>query len=299
MFAVKTIHLPDGFGPHRCHASAALVVSMFVALLEDEARRAGGTVSIEDVRRYARAFREARGELWAVYETVFQSCQAARAGGGDPGNRRSDHFGRLLTHTFSHLFPDGTRQLAASVRLPRRALPAFFATLRIMLGQDFVEAQSRRCDAIIARLRRELAFEFAWNRYFADAESQAVLCDTLVAIAKAFESFETRRLWFLATVNRLSDARSVPEHGRVTLDHFRTASWLALSESQFGALMANLFAPVDPHRLSREAWNRVAERAGTDGCEALGVLFRRLAAAGYTRLAVAPPIEDIATTEPA
>ena len=183
-----------------CQALAETVVGSFVERLKAEARRKGGSLTMEDVEALNREFQKKTKALQALFEQSFE--EFVRSQGGQPRDHtRHDPFERLMVHRISHLFVEGQALLGEDDAVSRRILPGFFMALDMMLGADSVARYRDTCARIAERVRDGHGGDDAWDEVHADKEANALVLDAQVAIALHCRDPDKRTAWMVDLVN--------------------------------------------------------------------------------------------------
>lgn len=259
---------PAGHG----QALAQTVVGSFVERLKAEAKRKGGTLTMEDLEALNREFQEKTKALQALFEQSFE--EYVRSQGGQPrGHARHDPFGRLMVHRISHLFAEGQALPEEDDgAVSRRILPGFFMALDMMLGADVVAGYRDTCARIAERVRDGRDDDGSWDEVLADTEANAVVLDAQVAIALHFHDLEKRSAWMVDLVNsHLSRPDDAPgEDGDAADWQFTEGACRRVLE----ALLSDL-----KQALSDEAGRRTLGQAhGAEACAALDEVMKQLGA---------------------
>lgn len=233
------------------------MIGHFATRLEVEANKAGGSLTVAQIRAVARHFVEAeQSRFKAYYNRAWDECSQLRETLRWESSR-SKPFDRILMRRFAHLFPPRTGDDGGTGILSRRMIPGFHMAIDKMIGPTLYQQCQQRCEVILER-HALAGGGWNWRAVHADSEATALINDVLVVVARYFTSFNKRRAWFLEIVNsHLAPAR----HGA------RDEHWL-LSESAFSALMHALFADLDPAS--------IRTRGGDNPQEALSEFFRHL-----------------------
>lgn len=247
MTITQDVATPQAPGPHHCAAIASTMIGHFVTRLEVEARKAGGTLTPEQIAAIAARFVTGIDRFAPVLKRSWDDCGTARDSAMWEPSRRNP-LSRLMVKRFAHLFParrgdDGGGEAVLS----RRIIPGFNIALDKMLGPQLHDQCQRKANAIVERLRNPSG-ALDWNRAHRDPEIGALLNDILVVVAHYFTNFERRRDWFITLIDSHlgRSAGSAPDRNWVLTP--------ALFHKLMLALFADLFAQL-------QAENGVAVRS--------------------------------------
>ena len=256
---------PAGHG----QALAEAVVASFVERLKAEARRKGGTLTMEDLEALEREFQKKTKALQALFEQSFEEHVRT----GEPARRehtRRNPFERLMVQRISHMFADGDAPLGEDNVVSRRMLPGFLMVMNMMLGTEAVARYRERCAGIVERVRGGRDDDASWDEMLADAEANEVVFDAQVAIALQFQDPEIGTTWMVDLVNGyLRPPDDAPGEGG------DAAAWEfteGACRRVLGALLSDL-----KQTLSTDGGRRaLAERYGAKVCAALAEIMIRL-----------------------
>jgi hypothetical protein len=170
---------------------------------------------------------------------------------------------RIVTHPLDKLLD--------SEDLSREALPNFFNSLRLMLG-DEVDALQQRCVDIHDDLKGKLGDAFTWDVLYADNRAKLVLYEVLTRIADTFKRFDARRDWFIGVMQYAPATIGIASNAYVNNPN-RDSKWI-FGPDQFRRMFQHLFTPV----ASMSAENRAlfTDRFGKTPDEIFTPLFRNL-----------------------
>ena len=198
--AARTLQPPPHLASpaEQSRAIAETVVGSFVDRLTAEARRRGGTLSVEDLQRMNDSFQRQTEALQQVFEQSFELYVKARER-ANWDQARSYSFDRLVVKTFSHLFADGNDLDSRS--LSRRMLPGFFMALSMMVGPDVVDGYQDRAGAIAERIRQVRGETFTWEDVYTDREARSLILESQAAMARTFSDFGKRTRWLRDLIN--------------------------------------------------------------------------------------------------
>lgn len=204
-------------GPMACKAIAHTMIGHFATRLEVEARKAGGSLTADDIRALAERFlAEEHARFTPTFRRSYETCSATREAAQWHSSRRRP-FDRLLMHGFAHLYPPRSGDDGEHGILSRRCIPGFKLALIKMVGPALYEQCQMKAQAILDRHRLGDG-SHDWHAAHEEPESRALVTDVLVAVAHYFGSFEKRREWFCQMVNANLDNSlgSEDEHWRLT-----------------------------------------------------------------------------------
>ncbi len=85
--------------------------------------------------------------------------------------------------------------------LSRHTPPGFFTALNILLGEEAIAENLKRCRLIVKHLRGNRTNDFDWGFVCAELESWSLLLNTAVSLASHFADFSRRSEWFIELIN--------------------------------------------------------------------------------------------------
>jgi hypothetical protein len=177
--------------------------------------------------------------------------------------QRVEIFHRLMTHPLDPLLD--------SEELSREALPNFFNSLRMMLG-DEVDALQLRCAEIHDALKAKHGDAFTWDMFYADARARLVLQQVLIRVAEAFKRFDVRRDWFIGLM-QYSPANIAISTNAYMVNTHRDKSWI-FGPDNFRRMFQHLFASV--RGMTEADAGQFTKTFGKTPEDAFGPLFRNL-----------------------
>ncbi len=262
-------------------ALAETVVGSFVERLKAEAKRKGGTLTIEDLEALNKEFEKKTQALQAVFEKSFEEyVRAQDRARAEREYTRQDPFERLMVHRFSHLFAEGDPLLKEDALLKeddavsRRILPGFFMAIEMMLDADSIARYRDTCARIVERVTGGRDDDASWDRVYADKEANAVALDAQVAIALHFQDLKKRSAWLVNLVNgNLSPPDSAAgEAGDV-------AAW-QFTEGACRRVLDALLSDLKRALSTDEGRRALGEHHGAEACAALAEVMNTLGAGG-------------------
>ncbi len=252
-------------------ALAETVVGSFVDRLKAEAKRKGGTLTIEDLEALNKEFEKKTQALQAVFEKSFEEyARAQDRARAEREYTRQDPFERLMVHRFSHLFAEGDALGKEDDAVSRRILPGFFMAIEMMLDADSIARYRDTCARIVERVTGGRDDDASWDRVYADKEANAVVLDAQVAIALHFQDLKKRSAWLVNLVNgNLSPPDSAGgEAGDVAAWRFTEGACRRVLD----ALLSDL-----KRALSTDGGRRaLGEHHGAEACAALAGVMNKL-----------------------
>ncbi|KIL99129.1 hypothetical protein CCC_03347 [Paramagnetospirillum magnetotacticum MS-1] len=227
-----------------------------------------GAVTMDDVRRVAKAVLAARGPLsehYALWEDGCDSSFTLRR----IEQQRTDFMGRIITRPFSDYFDD------KNSGIERKHLPQFFAAVRMIIGEEPFDVLRGRANKAAERHRTEEGM-VAWGDFYADDDARAVFEDVLVTMARSFRRFEPRKDWFLIIMN--SSPSSVSTASNAFIPKRPEDKVLReFSEAHMVRLFQALFASCRPDTFTPERRTAFMEKWGSEPEKIFGPLFVNLA----------------------
>ncbi len=218
-------------------------------------------VTVADLRKVADGLKTSP-ELDRFYEKTFADLQGLTLSEAHDA-QRVEMFHRLITHPLDKLLD--------SEEVSREALPNFFNSLRMMLG-DEVDALQLRCAEIHDDLKAKHGDGFTWDMFYADPRAKLVLQQVLIRIAEAFKRFDVRRDWFIGLMQYSPANISIATNAYIANTH-RDKSWIFGPEN-FRHMFEHLFASV--RSMSDSDAAQFTKTFGKSPEEAFGALFRNL-----------------------
>lgn len=259
--------VPRDPGGKRCRSVAAVAIMALTDILEESA--VDGVVTMDDVRRVARAVLSARGPLGEHYALWEDGCDAAFAL-RRVEQQRTDFIGRVLARPFSDYFDD------RNSGIERKHLPQFFAAVRMIVGEEPYDMLRGRVNRAAERHRNEDGL-VDWPGFYADDETRAVFEELLVTIARSFRRFEPRKDWFLIIMNSSPSSVSTASNAFIpkrpedkVLREFSEAHMVRLFRALFASCRIETFTP--------ERRAAFLEKWGSEPEKVFGPLFVSLAA---------------------
>jgi hypothetical protein len=258
--------VPREIGGKRCRSVAAVAIMALADLLDEAA--VDGCVTMDDVRRVAKAVLGARGPLaehYALWEDGCDSSFTMRR----IEQQRSDFLGRIITRPFSDWFDD------KNSGIERKHLPQFFAAMRMIIGEEPFDLLRSRANKAAKRHRTDEGM-VAWAEFYADDDARAVFEEVLVTVARSFRRFEPRKDWFLIIMN--SSPSSVSTASNAFIPKRPEDKVLReFSEAHMVRLFQALFASFRPDTFSPERKAAFVEKWGIEPEKVFGPLFVSLA----------------------
>lgn len=256
-------HTDEPPGARCCENVAATMIGHFATRLEVEARKRGGSLTLEAIHAITDHFvsREMR-RFQPVFQRSFDECTRDRDSHQWEAARRQ-LFDRLLIKKFAHLFPPRRGDDGGQGILSRRLIPGFKLAITKMIGPALYEQCQKKAEVILERHRKDSG-RLDWKKIHADPEVIALINDVLVLMAHYFTNYQHRRSWFLDIVNSHLPAPE-SEDGD---PHWQ------LTEHGFSELMRALFA--DLHQTMRAHPRAVHDRYGEQNHASLVHLFEQL-----------------------
>ncbi len=181
-------------------AMAEAVTSSFLDRLTDEAKRKGGTLTVEDLEGMNQEFAEKAEALQVVFEKSFEEYVRVRERSSWEQSRKYP-FDRIIVKSFSHLFADDKGLLEADDTISRRILPGFFMALAMMLGADLIKTYQEQCRKIVAKIKKDSKEAFDWDKVYSDKQARKIVLDAQVTIAIHFKDMKKRGEWFIDLIN--------------------------------------------------------------------------------------------------
>ncbi|BAE49543.1 hypothetical protein amb0739 [Paramagnetospirillum magneticum AMB-1] len=253
-------------GGKRCRSVAAVAIMALTDILDEAA--VDGSVTMDDVRRVAKAVLAARGPLsehYALWEDGCDSSFSLRR----IEQQRTDFMGRIIARPFSDCFDD------KNSGIERKHLPQFFAAVRMIIGEEPFDLLRTRANKAAERHRTEDG-TVAWAEFYADDEVRAVFEEVLVTMARSFRRFEPRKDWFLIIMN--SSPSSVSTASNAFIPKRPEDKVLReFSEAHMVRLFQALFASCRPDTFSPERKAAFMEKWGSEPEKVFGSLFVNLA----------------------
>ncbi|MDH5542337.1 MAG: hypothetical protein OEY64_05175 [Nitrospinota bacterium] len=131
--------------------------------------------------------------------------------------QRKDHFGRLLVHQISHLFPEyddteTAKKIAVGYvdnKVPRQIIPGFIDAVKAMFGDEYIETTQKKLEGIVRKFPVENGL-VNWDRFFGNNVVLEILRGILTQAKKTIDDMneneeidDTKALptWF---VNRMT-----------------------------------------------------------------------------------------------
>ncbi len=252
-------------------ALAETVVASLVERLLAEARRKGGTLSLDDLHALARELQGKTETLQAIFQESFEAYVRAREHGTWEQSREF-LFDRLIVRKFAHLFPqDQATKLGGGI-ISRRMLPGFFIALGMMLGEEVVQSYQERCRRIIERLTDPETDELDWYWAYDDDEANAVVLEALAAMAFYFDSLEKRVGWFVELVNDHLAPADLKREGD------DAATWM-FTHHDFMRFLKALFRDLREAMETEIGRLRITRMHGAEACAKLADIMARIEAA--------------------
>lgn len=254
-------------GGKRCRSVAAVAILALTDLLEETS--SDGTVTMEEVRRVAKAVLAARGPLGDHYAMWEDGCDAAFTLRRIE-RQRTDFIGRILTQPFSSFFDD------KNSGIERKHLPQFFSAVRMIVGEEPFDVLRTRANKAAERHRTPEGM-VAWSDFYADDDTKAVFEEVAVTMARSFRRFEPRKDWFLIIMN--SSPSSVSTSSNAFIPKRPEDKVLReFSEAHMCRLFQALFARFRVETFSPERKAAFMERWGSEPEKVFGPLFVALLA---------------------
>lgn len=245
-------------GPRRCETISLAIFQLFVELLEGEARRTG-SLTREQILTLAEKFVESQPKMLPLYQRSWDDCSEARgAAAWDP--ERKLPFDRIVIARFAHMFPDHEEGTMPVEMLSRRMIPGFILALDKMVGPERISDYQRQSWEIVRRLKEVHGDKFDWQHVYDDDEANRLADDILVAMARYFESFEKRKVWFFNIINA-----NMPPYDRLSGE---PGDW-EMGEREFSRLMKALYAHIRSALVTKDGEAAFAERYGEDALRSM------------------------------
>lgn len=253
-------------GGKRCRSVAAVAILALTDILEEGA--VDGMVSMNEVRRVAKAVLAARGPLGEHYALWEDGCDAAFTLRRIE-RQRVDFIGRILARPFSDYFDD------KASGIERKHLPQFFAAVRMIVGTEPFDVLRARAGSAAERHRTPDGM-VGWPDFYADADVKMVFEELLVTIARSFRRFEPRKDWFLIIMN--SSPSSVSTASNAFIPKRQEDKVLReFTELHMARMFQALFASHRPDTFTPERRAAFVERWGSEPEKVFGPLFVSLA----------------------
>jgi hypothetical protein len=257
---------PRDAGGKRCRSVAAVAVLALTDILEESA--VDGLVSMDDVRRVAKAVLAARGPLGEHYTMWEDGCDSAFSLRRIE-QQRNDFMGRIITRPFSDCFDD------KNSGIERKHLPQFFAAVHMIIGDEPFGALRERANKAAERHRTEDGL-VNWPDFYADEQVRAILEEVLVTMARSFRRFEPRKDWFLIIMNSSPSCVSTASNAFIP-KRPEDKVLREFSEAHMVRLFQALFASCRPDTFTTERKVAFMEKWGSEPEKVFGQLFVNLA----------------------
>jgi hypothetical protein len=232
--------VPKEAGGKRCRSVAAVAIMAMTDILDEGS--VDGMVSMDDVRRIAKAVLAARGPLGEHYALWEDGCDAAFTLRRIE-RQRTDFIGRILTRPFSDYFDD------RNSGIERKHLPQFFAAVHMIVGDDPFGMLRTRANTAAERHRAEDG-TVLWPDFYADADVRTIFEEVLVTMARSFRRFEPRKDWFLIIMNSSPSSISTSSNAFIpkrpedkVLREFSEVHMVRLFQALFGSCRPDTFTP--------------------------------------------------------
>ncbi len=258
--------VPREPGGKRCRSVAAVAILALTDILEESA--VDGTVTMDDVRRVAKAVLAARGPLGEHYALWEDGCDAAFSLRRIE-RQRTDFMGRIITRPFSDCFDD------RNSGIERKHLPQFFAAVHMIIGEEPYELLRNRASKAAERHRTEDGL-VSWPEFYADSDVRAIFEEILVTMARSFRRFEPRKDWFLIIMNSSPSSISTASNAFIP-KRPEDKVLREFSEAHMVRLFQALFVSCRPDTFSPERKAAFMEKWGSEPEKVFGPLFVSLA----------------------
>ncbi len=232
---------PLDIGPNPGDQSRALaetVISSLIDRLMAEARKRGGTLSLDDIEYLSVEMEKKTEALQAVFQHSFEEYVQSRER-ATWAKARKFPFDRVMVQKFVPLFADQGNLTFAEGGLSRRVLPGFFLAVNKMVGAEHVEDLQNRMQVVVDRHpASDGSGDADWYAVYGDPEAIDLLNEGLIAMAPYFDDIERRSRWFCHVVNTaLAPARedAAPEE----------KEW-QMGNLAFASMFEALFKPLAP-----------------------------------------------------
>lgn len=248
-------------------ATATLVVTHFLTRLEVEAAKAGGSLTIEQIRAAAEWFTTSDlPSFRQTFQRTYDECTQTRDLQKWSGVRKQP-FDRILMKKFAHLFPPRSGDDGGQGVLSRRIIPGFNLAVTKMIGPSLYEQCQRKTRAIMDR--HPGTGGYLWDDIYADRDARLLANDVLMLVAHYFADFAKRRTWFMDMIN----GHLGPPSSGTGRDAGEDDFW-QLTQHGFSELMRALFA--DLRHLRQAAPKDLRARYGDQSTQALDTFLAEL-----------------------
>ncbi len=113
---------------------------------------------------------------------------------------RKHPFERALVKRFSQHFPPA-ESLANKTAVSRRALRGIFLALDNMAGPEFMQQCHGAGRRIFKQIKEDKGKDFRWMDFYDDRETNDLIDDLMVVVARCFKDFNARLGWLRDLVN--------------------------------------------------------------------------------------------------
>jgi len=182
-------------------ALAETVISSLIDRLMAEARKRGGTLSLNDIEDLSVEMEKKTEALQAVFQHSFEEYVQSRER-ATWAKVRKFPFDRVMVQKFVPLFVDQGNVTFAEGGLSRRVLPGFFLAVNKMVGAEYVEYLQNRMQTVVDRHpASDGSGDADWYAVYDDPEAIDLLNEGLIAMVPHFDDVERRCRWFCHVVN--------------------------------------------------------------------------------------------------
>ena len=183
----------------RSRAMAQAVVSAFSAKLKTEARKHGGSLTLQHIEALDEEFQAKAEQLTDVFAKAFQDSHREQEELKWHAIKRPA-FDRMIVKRFESLLFHKDDDGQTHGVLSRRMLPGFFLALNMMMGPEDMSSYQRRADQGMERVMGG-RLPADWDLVDNDPDVRDVVLDAQYTIALYFEDPDQRAAWFIHIVN--------------------------------------------------------------------------------------------------
>lgn len=248
----------------QARALAESITASFVDRITTEARKNGGTLSIQDLQELKGEFEKKTDALQTTLENTLEDFAKARER-SHFSLSRGNPFDRLFVSEIDYLFVSDEEAPRSFHKVSRRILPGFFKAMKLMMTPELIEEFQERTRVIVKRVSEGREDDFTWEDVFRETDAQELCLDAQVAMAIHFNELDKRSEWFVNLINE--NLPSLPATSSPASKDWR------LTPQTFQEMLNSLFAKLRKTLTNEMGETKITLRHGADTC---GTLVRIL-----------------------
>lgn len=190
----------QNFSASSCHDTAQAILREFMDIIEAEAAKSGGSLTLAQIHEALSRLEEDREKSDIIYNKAFQGCF-------DDFNdhiwndKRTNVVGRLIVEKFVHMLAPAEGLDQESPKISRDILTPFFIIMNMAVSEDRFKKANESVTEVMERLRSQTGRSFVWDEMAKNPEARRLANELMVSLAMHFENLETRKNWFIRIIN--------------------------------------------------------------------------------------------------